>query len=67
MGKHVHKKSVLTVRILESQRDKLEALSNQIEDEYGAKLSLADLIREALTIGLPELEKTRGKWIFDYL
>lgn len=50
----------LTVHLYPKQREALEGLQNEIKKEYNIKIPLSELVREALTHGLPLVMKDKG-------
>ncbi len=61
------RKQVFGVRLEERQLNNLNELLNEVNEEYGTKLTLADLIRESIDNAVPILRKTKASWIMYYL
>jgi CYTH domain-containing protein len=48
--------STLNVQIYASQRDHLDRIKREIEDEYNVKIPLSELVRRALEYGIPVVD-----------
>mgnify|MGYP000892613069 CR=1 FL=1 len=67
MRLHAYEKTTLNARILASQRNKIDELLKQVNEEYGTKLTVSDIVREVIEAGLPIANETKAKWILEYL
>ena len=47
--------TTLNCQIYAVQRDKLQDLKNEIENEYNIKIPLSELVRRALDVGIPAI------------
>jgi hypothetical protein len=50
----------LNVQIYASQRKKLDVIKSEIEDEYNIKIPLSEVVRQALEVGIPAIDKDRS-------
>lgn len=56
--------TALNCQIYTSQRKKMDDLKREIEAEYNIKLPLSELVRQALDVGIPAIEKDRSFAIY---
>lgn len=56
--------TTLNCQIYTAQRQKLDELKKEIEAEYNIKLPLSELVRQALDIGIPAIQKDRSFAIY---
>jgi|GEM_PF-1885879 hypothetical protein len=50
----------LNVQIYASQRKKLDVIKSEIENEYNIKIPLSEVVRQALEVGIPAIDKDRS-------
>ena len=50
----------LNVQIYASQRKKLDVIKSEIENEYNIKIQLSEVVRQALEVGIPAIDKDRS-------
>ena len=51
--------STLNCQIYASQREELNIIKSEIERDYNIKIPLSELVRRALAVGIPAVNKDR--------
>jgi len=52
--------TTLNCQIYASQREKLNRIKSEIERDYKIKIPLSELVRRALEVGIPAINKNRN-------